>query len=106
MAARQNQVLLTAVAETWPKPRWPKLQPGRKSFQRQFRRRNQSHSRNSVGLYDRRQSHLWSQVRCDYARGRCEFCTRTHNELTCKSEASRINLVDRRSRFRLALAPF
>ena len=51
MAARQNQVLLTAVAETWPKPRWPKLQPGRKSFQRQFRRRNQSHSRNSVGFY-------------------------------------------------------
>ena len=50
MAACRNQVPLTAVAETWLKPRWPKPKPGRMSLWRQFWRRNQSRSRNSVGF--------------------------------------------------------
>ena len=45
--AETNQVPLTAVAETWLKPRWPRPKPGRQLFYKQFRCR----SRNSVGLH-------------------------------------------------------
>jgi len=37
-----GQVPLMAIAETWPKPRWPKPKPSRNSFYRQVRCQNRS----------------------------------------------------------------
>ena len=62
----QNQAPLTAVTETWPKPRWPKTKPGRTSFLRQFRRRRRS--RNSVGLSLQKHTRTFARQRHELKR--------------------------------------